>query len=89
MNSTTSFTQRIVAGPSTCLRVLSAVVVSPSVPALADANPAFGGGNQFGTGMNSNHMNTAWLGDSAETGCVKTTYVTKRITAGSLREVLT
>ena len=39
--------------------------------------------------MNSNHMNTAWLGDSAETGCVKTTYVTKRITTGSLREALT
>ena len=89
MNSTTSFTQRIAAGLSARLRAVSAVVGAPSVPAFASANPVFGGGNQFGTGMNSNHMNTAWLGDSAETGCVKTTYVTKRITTGSLREVLT
>ena len=34
-------------------------------------------------------MNTAWLGDSADTGCVKTTYVTKRITTGGLRGALT
>jgi hypothetical protein len=82
MNNTTSFIQRIAAGLSARARAASAVVVALSVP-------AFGGSNQFGTGMNSNHMNTAWLGDSAETGCVKTTYVTKRITTGSLREVLT
>jgi hypothetical protein len=87
MNSTTSFIQRIAAGLSA--RAVSAVVVAPSVPAFAGANPAFGSGNQFGTDMNSSHMNTAWLGDSAEIGCAKTTYVTKRITTGNLRVVLT
>ena len=89
MDNTTSFTQRIAAGLSARVRAASAAVVAPAVSAFAGANPAIGGGTQFGTGMNSNHMNTAWLGDFAETGCVKTTYVTKRITTGSLREVLT
>ena len=88
MNNITSFIQRNAADLSVHARAVSAVVATPSVRAFAGANPAFGG-NQFGTGMYSNHMNTAWLGDSAETGCVKTTYVTKRITTGSLREALT
>lgn len=88
MNNITPIIQRNVADLSVHARAVSAVVATPSLQAFASANPAFGR-NQFGTGMNSNHMNTAWLGDSAETGCVKTTYVTKRITTGSLREALT
>jgi len=88
MKNITSFIQRNAAGLSVHARAVSATVATPSVQAFAGTSPAFAR-NQFGTGMNSNHMNTAWLGDSAETGCVKTTYVTKRITTGSLREALT
>ncbi len=88
MNSITSFIQRSSAGLSAHVRAASALVATPVIPAFAGVNPVVGGGTSFGTGMSSNHMHTAWLGDIAETGCVTTTYVTKRIT-GSLREVLT
>ena len=88
MTNITSFIQRNAAELSVHAHAGSAVVATPSVQAFAGTNPAFAR-NQFGTDMHSNHMNTAWLGDSAETGCVKTTYVTKRIITGSLREALT
>lgn len=85
MSSTASFIQRIAAGLSARARA-GAVVVLPAIPAFV---PAFGGGNQTGNGMNHTHMDTAWLGGFAATGCVKSTYATKRITTGSLREALT
>lgn len=81
MSSTASFIQRIAAGLSARARAAT-VVVTPAIP-------AFGGGNQTGNGMNHTHMDTAWLGGFAEIGCVKSTYVIKRITTGSLREALT
>jgi hypothetical protein len=93
MNSITSFIQRTGAGLSARVRAASAVGIASPVPVFAVANSAFGGGNPVGTAMSSNHMdsvrNTGWLGGFAETGCVKTTYVAKRITTGSLREALT
>ena len=89
MSNSTSFIQRIAANLSARVRAASAVVVAPAVPTFAAVNPVFGGGNPVGNAMVSNHMNTGWLGGFAETGCVTTTYVTKRIDTGSLREALT
>ena len=82
MSSTISFIQRIDAGLSARARVASGSVVAHSTPAFAGANPAFGN-------PTTGHMNTGWLGGFAETGCVKSTYVAKRTTTGSLNEVST
>ncbi len=82
MSSTASFIQRNDAGLSARLRVASVSVVAQANLAFAGANPASGN-------PTNGHMNTGWLGGFAETGCVHTTYVTKRITTGSLNEVST
>ena len=82
MSSTISYIQRIDAGLSARVRVTSASAVAPVLPAFAGANPASGN-------PTTGHMNTGWLGGFAETGCVPTTSVTKRINSGSLREVST
>jgi len=90
MISTASFIQRFAAGLSA--RAASAFVVAPATPAFAGANPRSGdsGSGNSGSGKSIfGHMNTVWLGGCAETGCVQTTYVTKRITTGSLFEVST
>ncbi len=82
MSSTISFIQRIDAGLSALARVAPVSVVAHAIPAFAGASPA--SGNSI-----TGHMNTGWLGGFAETGCVKTTYVTKRNITGSLFEVST
>ncbi len=82
MSSTTSFIERIDAG-------LSARSCGASVSVVAQANPAFAGANPASADLTTGHMNTGWLGGFAEIGCVKTTYVTKRIITGSLNEVST
>jgi hypothetical protein len=82
MISTASFIQRNDAGLSAPVRVTSVSVV-------AQANPAFAGANPASDNPTNGHMNTGWLGGFAETGCVHTTYATKRINTGSLTEVST
>ncbi len=76
MSSTISFIQRIDAGLSTRARVAP-------VSAVTHANSAFVGANPASGNPTTGHMNTGWLGGFAATGCVNTTYVTKRITTGS------
>lgn len=88
MNSTVSFNQRTDAGLSARTRAASGRVASGHV--VVHANPAFVGANPAsGNPTTTGHMNTGWLGGCAESGCVQTTYVTKRITTGSLSEVST
>ena len=82
MTSTTPFIQRTHAGLSARARRTSMPVVAHAHPTFVGANPAIGN-------CTTGRMNTGWLGGFAEIGCVKNTYVTKRITTGSLREVMT
>ncbi len=82
MNSTTTFIQRIVAGLST--RVRATLAPAP----VLTVSPAYAGAHSA-VGMSFHHVNNAWRSDVAETGCVSTTYVTKRITTGRPFEVST
>ena len=82
MSSTTPFIERTDAGLSARARVVSVSVVT-------QPNPAFVGANSASGNPTTGHMDMGWLGGFAETGCVKTTYVTKRIATGSLNEVST
>lgn len=82
MISAASFIQRTHAGLSPRARRTSMSVVAHVNPTVVGANPDAGNGT-------TGHMNTGWLGGFAATGCVKNTYVTKRITTGSLNEVST
>ena len=82
MNSTVSFTQRIDAGLPVRVRV---AVTAPATAGAAAGRAA--ARNPFGAA--SAHMNTAWLGGTADSGCANPAYVTKRITTGRLCGVLT
>ena len=88
MNSITSFIQRTAAALSA--RALCAMTpwTAAAVPAFAGANFAAGFRNRAGN-ADLQPMHALWLGGTAETGCVKTTYVTKRISTGHLDEVST
>ena len=88
MNGITSVIQRNIAKLSVHGCAVSAAVATLSVRSLAGRNPAFDR-NHFGSGANRDRMNTAWLGNSAKTGYVKTMYVTKRITTGGFNGALT
>ncbi len=92
MSITTLPIPRIDAGLSTRARVRFGA--PHANPAFVGAPSAFG--HSFGDAVGSTvgngsikHMNTAWLGGGAESACVDTTYVTKRITTGILVEVST
>jgi len=88
MNGITSIIQRNIAKLSVHGRAVSSAVATLSVRALAGMHPAFHR-NHFGMGANRDRMNTAWLGNSADTGCFKTMYHTKQITTGGLCGALT
>jgi hypothetical protein len=88
MNGITSVIQGNIAKLSVHGCAVLAAVAALSVRALAGMNPAFDR-NHFGTGANRDRMNTAWLGNSADTGCFKTMYVTKQITTCGLCGALT
>ena len=88
MNGIASVMERNIAKLSAHGGAVLAVVATLSVRALAGMNSAFHR-NYFGTSANHDRMNTAWLGNSAKTGYVKTMYVTKRITTGGFNGALT
>ena len=66
MNGIASVMERNIAKLSVHGGAVLAVVATLSVRALAGMNPAFDR-NHFGTGANRDRMNTAWLGNSANT----------------------
>jgi hypothetical protein len=88
MDGITSVMQRNIAKLSVQGCAVSAAVATLSVRALAGMNPAFDR-NHFGAGANRDRMKSAWLGNSAATGCFKTMYVTKQITTCGLCGALT
>lgn len=99
MNKNTLDIQRIDAGLSS--RARFAPVAGFSVDALAPARPApacgpvesvefaMTGDHLVNDTTGLDHTNTSWLGGFVGNGCATPAYGTKRITSGSLIEVMT